>query len=210
MNTSSNGTSDTGTSTRQRIRRTAAELFGQRGYGGTSIAALAQQLGLSKAALYNYYGSKEELLMELLEDSLIAWRDASGESLDDASGGYAERLRQHMDAALCFTRERPHEVAVLRVAATQLTGDLGVRVRTWLDGQKQDHEAQLIAFFEAAVAAGELPQGDNVDRSLLFRALIDGILINIVFGDPETSRMFLRRDALWRQLWLGLGGEIAE
>ena len=45
--------------TKKRILKVALELFAQKGYLGTSMRDIAQQLGLTKAALYceaGYFG----------------------------------------------------------------------------------------------------------------------------------------------------------
>lgn len=48
--------------TKTRILETALELFAQRGYLGTSMNDIAQQLGITKAALYKHYAGKQEIL----------------------------------------------------------------------------------------------------------------------------------------------------
>ncbi|MFF0815502.1 TetR/AcrR family transcriptional regulator [Rhodococcus sp. NPDC003318] len=45
-----------------RIRVAAAEAFAENGYGGTTTRDIAARLGLSPAAMYPHYKSKEELL----------------------------------------------------------------------------------------------------------------------------------------------------
>ena len=50
---------------REGILRTAAELFSQRGYPGTSMADLAQACGVSKPLLYHYVDDKYQLLLEI-------------------------------------------------------------------------------------------------------------------------------------------------
>jgi AcrR family transcriptional regulator len=52
--------------TRQRILEAASELFEQQGYAGTSIRDLAVRVGMTKAALYYHFPSKEEVLQALL------------------------------------------------------------------------------------------------------------------------------------------------
>jgi AcrR family transcriptional regulator len=47
---------------RQRIIDTAADLFQKRGYSSTTLDDVAKELGVSKAALYHYVSSKDELL----------------------------------------------------------------------------------------------------------------------------------------------------
>ena len=54
-------------SKRTQIRDAAAELFGERGFHGSSINDVAERCGLTKPALYHYFRSKEALLYEILD-----------------------------------------------------------------------------------------------------------------------------------------------
>lgn len=53
-------------SNRDRIVESAWELFWLRGYHATSIAEIAQLAGLPKGSIYNYFDSKEALLLFVL------------------------------------------------------------------------------------------------------------------------------------------------
>lgn len=53
--------------TKERILETALSLFAQSGYLGTSMNDIAQQLGITKAALYKHYVSKQEILDRIVE-----------------------------------------------------------------------------------------------------------------------------------------------
>lgn len=48
--------------TKERIMEAALALFAQSGYLGTSMSDIAKQLGITKAALYKHYASKQEIL----------------------------------------------------------------------------------------------------------------------------------------------------
>jgi AcrR family transcriptional regulator len=52
-------------STRERILDVALDLFLAQGYDGTSLRQLAEQLGVTKAALYYHFESKEDILRAL-------------------------------------------------------------------------------------------------------------------------------------------------
>jgi AcrR family transcriptional regulator len=52
---------------RDEIVRIAAELFQQHGYDRCSMAALSERLGGSKATLYGYFPSKEDLLRAVIQ-----------------------------------------------------------------------------------------------------------------------------------------------
>lgn len=51
---------------RTEILDAAAAMFAERGFDGTSISAIALKCGVSKALLYHYFASKEEILYEML------------------------------------------------------------------------------------------------------------------------------------------------
>jgi TetR/AcrR family transcriptional regulator len=70
---------------REVLLREAAASFNRRGYHGTSLAEIAKKLGVTKAALYTYVPSKEELLYYCHDSAM----DTAIESLHkaQASGG---------------------------------------------------------------------------------------------------------------------------
>ena len=52
-------------STRERILDVALDLFIEKGFDGTSLREIAEQLGFTKAALYYHFASKDDILMAL-------------------------------------------------------------------------------------------------------------------------------------------------
>lgn len=75
--------------TRARIQAVALELFTEQGYEKTSLREIAERLGVTKAALYYHFKSKDDIVnsfvLDRIErlDQLIAWgrdlpRDAAG------------------------------------------------------------------------------------------------------------------------------------
>ena len=56
-----------GARTRQRVLSEALRLFGERGFYGTQVDEIADAAETSRATLYQYFGSKEEIFTELLE-----------------------------------------------------------------------------------------------------------------------------------------------
>ena len=50
------------------ILDTALKLFADKGYHSTSISIIAMEAGISKGLLYNYFESKESLLISLIEE----------------------------------------------------------------------------------------------------------------------------------------------
>jgi len=65
--------------TRARIQQVALEMFAEQGYERTSLREIAERLGVTKAALYYHFKSKEDIVASFTEDyfdrldALIAW-----------------------------------------------------------------------------------------------------------------------------------------
>lgn len=57
--------------TQRRILDAAERLFVEKGYGGTSVAAIADAAGVSKQTIYNSLGGKPELLKRLYDVRLV-------------------------------------------------------------------------------------------------------------------------------------------
>lgn len=94
---------------RQAILREAAASFNRRGYHGTSLSDIAQTLGVSKAALYTYVKSKDELLfychwaaMDAAADSVHQAREAGGSALEQFCATLRNYLRMIMSNEACY------------------------------------------------------------------------------------------------------------
>jgi AcrR family transcriptional regulator len=102
------------TERRAELARTAARLFAERGYHGTSMGDLAEAMGIQKASLYSLTESKQQLLHDIVHSGAAAFHDALDAVDEDAHA--VERIRQalrahlrvvaeQLDAATVFTRE---------------------------------------------------------------------------------------------------------
>ena len=60
---------------RERIKRTATILFAANGIRNTKIEDIANVLGMAKGGFYYYFKSKEELLEEIMDNSVISRKE---------------------------------------------------------------------------------------------------------------------------------------
>ncbi|MFW5690064.1 MAG: TetR/AcrR family transcriptional regulator, partial [Spirochaetota bacterium] len=72
-------------SNREKIIQGAAKLIIEKGVANTSLADIADEVGISKGTLYYYYSSKSELIfdisvrhMEHITNSIISWIEGHG------------------------------------------------------------------------------------------------------------------------------------
>ena len=99
----------------QQILAAAVELFIAHGYDATSVAAVAERLGLTKSALYHHYESKEHLLGVALDEALGGLEGVLAEpGARDGSAG--ERLEHVLRGAVRVLVDRlPYVTLLLRV-----------------------------------------------------------------------------------------------
>jgi AcrR family transcriptional regulator len=107
--------------TSERIRAVAAELFAEHGYGETSLREIAERLGITKAALYYHYQSKEQLLQAIVQPLFDDMRDLvdRAEAMQPSEAGlraffedYLDLLLRHRSVCALFLRDASSIVAI--------------------------------------------------------------------------------------------------
>jgi AcrR family transcriptional regulator len=111
--------------TKKDVRQAAVEVFGRRGYGGSSTSEVAAVLGITKASLFHHYSTKHALMAAVVEPYLV---DLTG-VLDDvdlsAEGGSAVLLRRFV---ACLLAHRDIVRFVYRDISVLEDPDVGGRV----------------------------------------------------------------------------------
>jgi len=97
--------------TYKKIIDCAGKLFAQRGYFGVSLNQIAQEVGITKPALYYYFESKEALYLAVLEQTFSSLLKTLQKAASRADTPLA-KIFNVIEAYLVFTLERP-EVTLL-------------------------------------------------------------------------------------------------
>jgi AcrR family transcriptional regulator len=168
---------------RSAIVAAAWEAFRQGGYEGTTMSAINAHAGGSKATIYGYFASKEELFLAAIEFGL---KEASGEAFRklDSPGPLSARLTEFGRAHLA-NRMSSDMVAIDRM----LVAEVGrsnvfevVRERSFL---KRRMIADLL---EPEMAAGRLRDVDPIRAAIHLLALIEADLLDrYLHGDRSIT-----------------------
>lgn len=184
--------------TRERILEVALELFGRYGYEGTSIRDISDRMGITKAAVYYHFPSKESLLAEVLTPAMTRVRQVL---VDTGTITTAEQRRKLATAIVDVVGEAGPQVVVLlsdpAVGAhlREVTGNglLPQQVGEALIGPLPDDPAEATrARIRAACAIGCLPAGieawrrDNPGRVTLDDDA-KAVLVETVLAVAEVS-----------------------
>ncbi|MEU1123923.1 helix-turn-helix domain-containing protein [Streptomyces sp. NPDC005899] len=162
--------------TRQRIQDVALELFAEQGYEKTSLREIAEQLDVTKAALYYHFRTKEDILNSIFEDlnrpveELLAWGKEQPRTLETKKEilvRYSEALRS---AAPLFRFMQENQAAVRDLSIGHTIKD---RVVALVDLVKEP----------------DAPLADQVRCFTALLAMHAGMLALMdAEGDPEEKR----------------------
>lgn len=88
---------------REDVVRAAGRLFADRGYHGTSMRDLGKELGLLGSSLYSHVSSKQDLLVEVVEEGARLFEESAEKALT-TEGSAADRLEAliagHVDVVI--------------------------------------------------------------------------------------------------------------
>src|SRR5580704_13460374 len=116
--------------TRSRLRQLALKLFAEQGYEKTSLREIAEQLGVTKAALYYYFKSKEDIVRSLVEDyvaeldELIAWAKGQPRTAETRAEIITRYLEIVANGSAVFRMLHQNQAAVSSLAAAKERGEL--------------------------------------------------------------------------------------
>jgi AcrR family transcriptional regulator len=161
---------------RETIVRTAARLFAQQGYPGTSMSDLALACGISKPLLYHYVDDKYQLLLEI-SDGHVSRLEALVAEVAALELAAPERLRQ-------LIRRFVHEYAEARHDHGVLTQDVKF-LETRDRNRVLRKERAVVAAFASTIAEA---------RPELASAALDKPLTMLLFGMINWMFTWLRPD----------------
>jgi AcrR family transcriptional regulator len=153
---------DTKQATRERLLEAAAREFARRGLERASVDAISLAAGYGKGTIYNYFASKEELFLAVVEEA-CAQATASASAPPQASA--RERLRATLAAFCAWAGGNEGFARVLVRECLMGTPKLQARMA----GAEEPLLAELEAILRDGSARGELR--DDLSPELLALAL---------------------------------------
>ncbi|WP_432482740.1 TetR/AcrR family transcriptional regulator [Kineococcus esterisolvens] len=171
---------------RERVLDVALELFGARGYRGTSIALVAQRAGLSQSGLLHHFPTKAALLT-----AALAHRDARTTPVvvgrGEPVGWTAFEGLERLVAANAHDREWVELFVTISAEAV----DPSHPAHRWAREHYAGISSWIAAALRAGVDAGEVsPEADVDALTAATVAVLDGLQLQWLHsGEPEGSAM---------------------
>lgn len=177
---------------RTRILEVATRSFATRGFDGTSIQDIAEEVGITRPTLVYHFGSKDGLRDEVLDRLLRHWQDDLPQVLSAATTG-KDRFRNGVHALLSFFRADPHRARLLAREILDRPDAISQRfarhLRPWTP--------LLVEYVERGRAEGRVHEG--VDAEAWILQLLNAAVGTLATG-PVTAAMFADRPDEDRQL----------
>lgn len=154
---------------RQLIVDTAYRLFRANGFEKTSMSEITAQVGGSKATLYNYFSSKEELFVECMFGIAENYLDGIFSHLQDQAGDIRTALQgfgENVTRLICS----PEIVAAQRLMIAE-AGRAGIGKLFY--EKLNSLQEQTAAFIGNAMNTGKLRRGDPRLAAIQLKALME-------------------------------------
>jgi TetR/AcrR family transcriptional repressor of nem operon len=181
-----------GEATRAFLLRTAARVFAERGYTGTSLSDLIAASGLTKGAFYFYFSSKAALALAVLQDQQNRWLHQVSERVLSADSAL-EQFQSLAPTMLELLADDPSAWSITRLtrdmADDPATADeVSEPMAAWID---------LIAdIVRRGQADGDLrPELDPRHVAVVLISAFDGLktLTDVLDPGAQASEIFTQR-----------------
>jgi AcrR family transcriptional regulator len=150
---------------RREVIDTAARLFAERGYDGTSMSELTAATGLAAGGLYHYFEGKDDLLIAICDELLEPLLERA-RGIVAATSPPVEQLRELVHTWVAHVVEHRHHMLVFTQERQAIE-----RERRWrrVRSQRQAFEKILDEVLERGEAEGSMT---FADRRLSLLALL--------------------------------------
>jgi AcrR family transcriptional regulator len=158
---------------KQAILQAAFDLLGERGLDATSMDAVADRAGVSKATIYRWWDSKELLAL----DALYAQWDVAASATRQTGSLRAEMLALVRPWVRLAAAGPSARILIALLAKASSDPEFGHAYRAQF---LEPRRAQARAMFARAIARGEIPAGTDVEVALdlvwgpLYHRLVQG------------------------------------
>ncbi len=175
-----------GDTRREELLRSALDVIAERGFADTRISDVAQRAGTSPALVIYYFRTKDQLLTEAVRLAEDLWYDYGFRRVSVVAGAVAR-----LEELIATTFTPPAEVGFpdlgalwVDLWARALRHDEVARVREEFDARWRQVIADAVV---EGQRAGEFDPVDPDEFATVLSALLDGLNVQLVLGDPALG-----------------------
>ncbi len=158
------------------ILDSAEKLFVEKGYAETSINDIAAEADFSRTSIYQYFSSKEEIYLHILD----RYTEPLTERLQQATARartVPAKIRAFLDELRLLKKEKSNFFELYFIQRSQVEPRLPDELRTQLNAKRRRLENVFREFYREGVKKGEVRAIREKDASNLFFAQIMGMML---------------------------------
>lgn len=163
---------------RREIANASADLFLTQGFPETSMRAIAEAAGMGKSSLYDYFATKDEILLFIIDD-MGATLTERAQAIASSNLAPDARLKQIMHMHLAYLQENNNVFWLLNAEAQRLKLESQKRIQA----RRYAFQDLVRAIVEEGIAQGCFRQVDT----LLAARLIHNSLVSVLYTSRPTG-----------------------
>jgi len=195
-----------GTLTENRIKKAALTLFATNGYDGTSLAHIAEAVGIKKQSIATYFRKKEDLFVAVFEDMAQDYIGFIKEMHDEMHLETVEKKLQYiLYQGYQYKVKNPDQTAFYKRAIHFPPSFLETTIRHEIMKMEQQTSKLYREVFEKGIREGVIKNQEIENLLAAFYCLIDGISMQMFFYDRDEFNK--RISSIWKIFWDGIKNE---
>jgi AcrR family transcriptional regulator len=180
--------------TRERLIEAAAKLFAERGYTNSSVAAIGDAAGVSRGLINHHFGSKENLLYEVIADILGEWNELMVPAVKGTRG--MATLRAILDSFMEFADERRERAQLLFRLMAQAFDPKSDMVEEFLKVHARWIDKSRI-WWDEGIADGDIdPAIDHESMATFLIGASRGLVLDSLIA-PDKADLHKSFEHLW-------------
>ncbi|KHE66948.1 TetR/AcrR family transcriptional regulator [Halobacillus sp. BBL2006] len=188
--------------TQQKILDESLTLFANHGYENTTLANIAEAVGIKKPSLYNHFESKEAIFLNVLEDVAKIEMDYLASQADlSADHTIYERLHHIYRSYLNHMADSTEGMFFKRVTFFP-PEEFSEQIKEVFLMVERNMTAIILPVIEKGIKEKVLRPLSTDTLTSAFYTLIDGLFLEENFYDKSVFEQ--RQQASWNIFWLGI------
>lgn len=164
----------------------ALKLFWTHGYEGTSIALLAEKIGVKVPSLYAAFGNKEDLFLKAVEHYSKIAGDLYHESFKKKTA--REVAQSILEGEVNLVTQHDHPDGCLMVQGALATSPESAKIQRLMSDMRRTAEKWMADRFQQAKNEGDLPpDSDPAALACYIMALNSGIAVQAKSGATKDE-----------------------
>ena len=168
---------------RQDILKAALTTFGSKGFKAGSLAEVAEQVGITQAGVLHHFGSKDQLLLDVLE-----YRDQSDvEGFEDKHIPGGLELFRHLAKTAALNAERPGIVQAFTVLSAESVTDEHP-AQEWFRARYRQLRFEVRRALVIVCASDDPPSENAIDdATAAILAVMDGLQVQWLLDSESVD-----------------------